>query len=1021
MAANEAKTYWRGLEEREGDTEFLAASADEFRSAPELGGLGITRRGFLRAAGFAFAGTTLAGCQRTPVHQAIPYLIQPEGITPGRSYHYASTCGGCSSGCGLLVNVRDGRPIKLEGNPEHPASRGGLCAVGQASILGLYDRLRLRGPLRNGQPATWAEVDHDLQSRLAELRKRDGAVRFLTGTILSPTLRAAIGGFLAGFRDGRHVTCDAVSCSAILDAHAATHGARVLPHYHLNQAEVLIGFDADFLGTWISPVEFAAAYHQGRPLNEAGPRLSYHVQFESRLSLTGSNADQRVRIAPGELDLILTHLAARLATRAGVPLETAGIETSPIPTRLLDRLDSLLWQSRGRSLVLCGSQNVRSQILCNFINHLLGNYGTTLDVEHPSYQRQGNDRDVQTLLQELRDGKVSALFLYKSNPAYDLPGGEELARALGRVPLVVSCAERLDESAKHAHYLCPDHQYLESWADAEPVSGVMTLTQPAIAPMGDTRSVLESLATWTGAPKTAYDQLREAWRAQVLPRQDAVPDFQTFWDKAVRDGFAKVKPNRVPVKPFDSAAVRPVLNAERLSEGALALVLYPKVAMPDGSHAYNPWLQELPDPVSKVTWDNYACLAPETADRLGLTDGDVVRIQADAAGESLSLELPVLRQPGQHDQVLAVALGYGTKVSERFAQVGPQWFEGRGTLGANGLVGVNAAPLQVWKDGNLRYAGSDVRLTRTAKRHPLASTQTYHRLTMPEHLAPSGVGPRPIIQETTLQQLGVDRVTKRSGHAHEETHGDLWPNDHPMPGAHWGMTIDLSACTGCSACVIACQVENNIPVVGKDEVLREREMHWIRIDRYYSGDGDTVEVAHQPMLCQHCGNAPCEAVCPVIATVHSEDGLNQQIYNRCVGTRYCANNCPYKVRRFNWFNYAREDTLQNLVLNPDVTVRSRGVMEKCTFCVQRIQEAKITAAARGTVPSDGAIQTACQQSCPTQAIIFGDLNDPKSRVARAAASQRRYQVLAELNVRPSITYLSLVRNRPTDAEGDHRG
>jgi molybdopterin-containing oxidoreductase family iron-sulfur binding subunit len=1020
MSVKQPKTYWMSLPERDGDAEHLAASGDEFRAVPERGGLDLSRRGFLKAAGFAFVGAALNGCQRTPEHKAIPYLVQPEAITPGRSLFYASTCGGCSSGCGLLVKDRDGRPIKLEGNPEHSLSHGGLCAVGQASILGLYDRLRLRHPLRDGRDSTWEEVDREILTRLDNIRKQGGAVRFLTSTILSPTLRAAIGRFLEIFPDGRHIIYDAASCSAILDAHALTHGARVLPRHRLDRAEVLVAFDADFLGTWISPVEFAAAYHRGRPLDESAPRLSYHVQFESRLSLTGSKADQRVRIAPGEAGLILTHLAARIAAKAGTTLETDGLEESPISSGLLDRLTTLLWHTRGRSLVLCGSQDVKAQLLCNFINHHLCNYGATLDVEHPSYQRQGDDRRMQTLLQELHDGRVAALFVYKANPIYDLPGSEELANALGRVPLVVSCAERLDETARRAQFVCPDHHYLESWLDAEPVSGLVSLIQPALSPLGQTRSILESVAAWSRTPKSAYDQLRQGWQTQVFPRQDKAKDFQTFWDRAVHDGHAQVQSGKMSVHTFDGKAVRSVLTTERPPEETFALVLYPKVGMPDGSHAYNPWLHELPDPISKVTWDNYACLSPAAAKRLGLADGDVVRVEVSDSGGKQMLELPVFQQPGQHDQALAVALGYGARVSERFEQVGPEWLEGRGTLGENGLVGVNAAPLLSWtKDGNLRYAGVVVRLTRTAKRHALASTQTYHRLKMPDHLAPPDAGQRPIIHDMTLAEFQGHRPKRESAHGRKSL--DLWPPDHPISGAHWGMVIDLNACTGCSACVVACQVENNIPVVGKDEVLREREMHWLRIDRYYSGDGGDVDVAHQPMLCQHCENAPCETVCPVLATVHSEEGLNQQIYNRCVGTRYCANNCPYKVRRFNWFNYAHKDALQNLVLNPDVTVRSRGVMEKCTFCVQRIQGGKIAAGGNGTLPADGVIQTACQQSCPTQAIVFGDLNDPNSMASRLLRSRRRYQVLEELNVRPSVNYLSLVRNRPASAEEEHRG
>ena len=1019
MSPNVAKTYWRSLEERDANFDPLAAAGDEFREAPETDGSELGRRGFLKAAGFAF-GVALSGCQRMPEHEAIPYLVQPAEITPGRAYDYASTCGACPSGCGILAKVRDGRPIKLEGNPEHPLSQGGLCAAGQASILGLYDQLRLRQPLREGKPTTWPEADKEIMSRLDKLRQTDGAVRFLTSTIISPTLHGAIDRFLSGFKDGRHVTYDALSCSAVFDAHASTHGVRTLPRYHLDRAEVVVGFDADFLGTWISPVEFGAAYRQARRVDDKTSRPSYHVQFESRLSLTGSKADRRVCLASGEMGLAATHLAARLAKMAGEPFESGGIAEPPVAAEVLDRLAERLWRSRGRSLILCGSQDVRVQILCNLANHLLSNYGSTLDVEHPSRQRQGRDHDLRTLLDELREGRVAALFIYKSNPVYELPGSEQLTRDLSRVPLIVSCSERLDETASHAHFVCPDHHYLESWSDAEPVQGVVSLSQPAVHPLGDTRAVLESLAAWAKSPKSAYEQLRARWQAEVFPDQDATDDFQAFWDRAVHDGYVQVNPNKRPIRAFNAGSARPVAAADSPPEESLTLVLYPKVGMTDGSHAYNPWLQELPDPISKVTWDNYACLSPAAALRLDLDDGDVVRVELARGREKQSIELPVFRQPGQHDQVVCVALGYGARVSERFAKVGPQWLEGRETVGENGLVGVNAAPLLEWKDGGLYHAGMSVRLTRTAKRHALASTQTYHRLKAPEHLAGSDNSPRPIILETTLQELLAEQSSPERAAAEAHEHEDLWPPDHPQPGAHWGMTIDLNACTGCSACVIACQVENNIPVVGKDEVLREREMHWLRIDRYYSGDDRDVDVAYQPMLCQHCGNAPCEAVCPVLATVHSEEGLNQQIYNRCVGTRYCANNCPYKTRRFNWFNYARDDLLQNLVLNPDVTVRSRGVMEKCSFCVQRIQEAKIAAGGHGARPADGVIQTACQQSCPTQAIVFGDLNDPSSRVAQLSRNRRGYQVLEELNVRPSITYLGLVRNRPDGIEGEKR-
>jgi molybdopterin-containing oxidoreductase family iron-sulfur binding subunit len=968
----------------------------------------VNRRTFLKLAGFAFGGAAIAGCQRAPVQQAVTYLSSPEGLVPGRTYQYAATCGACSAGCGLLVQNRDGRPLKLEGNPDHPLSRGGLCAAGQASLLGLYDRLRLQQPLRNGQKASWAEVDKAICDQLTSIREKGGAVRFLTGTLTSPTGRALMKRFLGQFPDARHVVHDAPSCSAIAEAHFRTHGVRALPHYHLEQAEVIVAFDADFLGSWIAPVEFAAAYQGNRRLDGPTPQLSYHVQLEPRLSLTGSKADQRIRLAPGEIGLVLTHLAVRLAKKAGQAWAAPDLAESPVPPAFLDHLAEHLWQSRKRSLVLCGTQDVAEHALCNYLNHLLDAYGTTVDLEHPSYQRTGSDPDLQKLLGELRDGRVAGLFLYGTNPLYDLPDGQALAEHLRRLPLLVSCAERLDETAALAQYVCPVPHYLETWSDAEPVEGVIDLSQPVLKPLGDTRPLLESLAAWLGGPQSTFDLLRKHWEAQVYPRRSVQAEsFQAFWDSAVHGGYARVQPRAVAVK-FDVGKVHPVSQARRPAADEFSLVLYTKVGMPNGSHAYNPWLQELPDPISKATWDNYACLSPAAAARLGVADGDVVRLEADGPGAAV--ELPVLVLAGQHDAVVAVALGYGSRLSERFAAIGPRWLEAGPTVGANGLVGSNASPLLSWEAGTLRPGRDHVRLTRTGKQHPLAVTQMYSSLELPARFAPPGQERRQTVQETTLSAFQkAGQAPPREGHEQ----ADLWPADHPETGHRWGMAIDLNACTGCSACIIACQAENNIPVVGKDEVRRHREMHWLRIDRYYADSDDgAVTVAHQPMLCQHCGNAPCEVVCPVLATVHSAEGLNQQVYNRCVGTRYCANNCPYKVRRFNWFDYAHDDPLHNLLLNPEVTVRSRGVMEKCTFCVQRIEQARIEARRTGQELADGDIQTACQQSCPSRAIVFGDLNSPTSRVAQLSRSRRAYRVLEELNVRPSISYLGLVRNRP---------
>jgi molybdopterin-containing oxidoreductase family iron-sulfur binding subunit len=997
---------------------------------PPGDGAGPSRRDFLKLAGFAFAGTALASCQRAPVRYAVPYLVAPEEITPGRSYEYASTCGACSAGCGLLVKNRDGRPIKLEGNPDHPLSSGGLCAVGQASLLGLYDQQRLQHPFQGNRPAQWLDVDQAIGRQLEAIRKQKGAVRFLTGPGVGPTTGEMLRRFLGTFANGRHVVHDPRSCSAILEAHRRTHGTRLLPHYHLDKADVIVSFDADFLDTWISPVEFTAAYQAGRRLEGTTPRLSYHVQFESLLSLTGTKADQRIILAPSEIGVAMSHLAVLLTKKAGVPFPEGRLDEAPVSRAFLEHLADYLWQNRQRSLVLCGSQDVDLQVLGNFLNHVLGNYSSTVDIARPSNQRIDDDQELETLLQELHDGKVQALFIYQSNPIHDLPAGDRIAEDLKRVPLVVSLSPRLDETARLAHFVCPDHHTLESWNDVEPVNGLVGLIQPVIAPLGNTRSLLESLAAWSGKSRTAYELLRDHWEKELLPRSTQRVAFQDFWDGTLRKGFVQVKARPIKAGSFNSGIVRATPASGQPADDRFSLILYSKVGMPDASHAYNPWLHELPDPLSKVTWDNYASLSPAAASRLGITDGDMVRLETSAeGGRSVVLELPAFVQPGQHDRLVAVALGYGSILSERFAKIGPPWLEARPTVGSNGMVGKNAAPLLSWVSSGLRFNQEGVRLTKTGEQHPLASTQSYNKITVPPHLALPGQEQRPIIHDTTLAAYRNGKQPQRNApageppgqHSHYKATDDLWPDDHPMAGPHYGMTIDLTACTGCSACVIACQAENNIPVVGKDEVRRQREMHWLRIDRYYTDRDGAVEVAHQPMLCQHCGNAPCEVVCPVLATVHSAEGLNEQVYNRCVGTRYCANNCPYKVRRFNWFDYIHDDLLHNLVLNPDVTVRSRGVMEKCTFCVQRIQEAKLEAGRLGQVVRDGDIQTACQQSCPAQAITFGNLNDPKSRVARLTASRRSYQVLGELNIRPSVSYLTLVRNRPTGAEGNKHG
>lgn len=1030
--------------------ERLAPSGAAGWDPPRDGLLSLDRRRFLEASGFALFVSALSGCFRAPTRTVLSAPTGEEGSVPGLARYYASTCGGCPAGCGVLVKTRDGRPIKLEGNPDHALSQGGLCAVGQAEVLGLYDSQRLREPTLDGHAADWARIDERVRKGLAAAQDANRSVVLLTGTIHSPTTRAAIAKFLADVPGARHVTYDPLSASAIADGHRLTHGVRTIPRYRFDRADVIVSLGADFLGTWISPVEYTAGYRTRRvptraavgqasslPLpagSQAGslrhgtgnpPEMSYHVQIESRMSLTGSNADERWAVPPEALGAIAGRLAAELAALAGRKLDGTP-PAAPVDDAKLKALAERLWHARGKSLVVCDSQDVPTQIVCNWINDVLDGYGKTLEIAPESRQRSGDDAALAGVLDQLDKGAIGVLVIAGVNPVYDLPGGQKLAERLrgGKAPLVVRLGTHADETAAAAQCVCPESHWLESWGDAEPVAGVLSLCQPTIPKLGSSRSLLECLLAWSQPmtpadfdPATAaYNAVREHWQKEVFPRRPQKKqklDAVTFWEESLRVGAVAVPSAAGEPKPVDDKLVQLAKLPAPATGDSLSLVLYPKVGLLDGRAAQNPWLQELPDPVTKAVWDNYACLSPQAAERLGVRQDDLVRVTAGGA----SLELPVLVQPGQHDRIVAVALGYGRTGTDRFAEVGPQWLEARPTVGPNGLVGVNAAPLLRLAGGQLNYTRTDVRVEPAGGSRRLATTQQHHSLSVPEHLATPGTEHRPIVQQTTLAAYRDD--AHAGAEHHHEFEGELWPDDHPYTGHRWCMVIDLNKCTGCSACVIACQAENNVPVVGRDEVLRSREMHWMRIDRYFDESAVGVTALHQPMMCHHCANAPCENVCPVLATVHSAEGLNQQVYNRCVGTRYCANNCPYKVRRFNWFEYSKKERLENAALNPDITVRSRGVMEKCSFCVQRIQEAAQLARQRGEKVADGGVRTACQQSCPAGAILFGDLNDPQSAVARAVAEGRHFQVLPELNVRPRVGYLRVVRNREQQSQEPH--
>lgn len=966
-----------------------------------------SRRSFLKLAGFGVGAATLAACERGPVRLVVPRLDAVEGMAPGRAYLVATTCGGCEARCGVLARCRDGRPVKLEGNPEHATSRGGLCAVGQAEVLELYDGQRFETPRLDGRAVSWEAVDGRVRSRLGTAAA--GSVQILTRTVTSPSTRSWIARFREKYGAG-HVEWDPRSASALLAAHEQCVGVRAVPRYRFEGARVIASFDADFLGTWISPVEFAKGYASGRRLSDDAPTMSRHVQIESRMSLTGASADERLVTAPWEIRPLLAALVVALAARAGADPEVPEAAAGAPHANAVARLASDLWDARGESLVVCGSDDAACQALALRANDLLGNLGRTVDLSRPALSRRGDDAALEELVRRMSVGEVEVLVIDGLDPVYELPSSLGFADALGKVGLVVTTSPRADDTSSRAAAIVPAPHELESWNDAEAVAGRFSLSQPTVPPLRSARTLRASLAAWLGVGADDGGLVRAHWREHVHPLFPA-GSFDAFFDRALHDGYVALDTRAPdPATSWRAGALRRLVGGAAPGsppDGSLALLLYPKVGLPEGRHAHNPWLQELADPLTTVTWENYACLAPATAESMGLADGDVVRLSAEGTG---ALELPVRVMPGQHPRTVAVALGYGVAGTDRFSRIGPSWLEGRLTVRDGERVGRRAADLLSLEGGHLRFAGRAVRLERTGAAVEMAATQDHHSLEVPHHLAPRGGEVRGAVLQTTIGRLRDDPA--HAIHRHEHPAVSLWPDDHVTDGPRWGMVVDLAACNGCSGCVVACQAENNVPGVGKDEVHRHREMTWLRMDRYFTGEGDGLRVNHQPMMCQHCENAPCETVCPVLATVHSEDGLNQQVYNRCVGTRYCANNCPYKTRRFNWFDYPRREELRNLALNPDVTVRTRGVMEKCSMCIQRIQEGKSEARRTGRPLADGDVRTACQQSCPADAITFGDLNDPESAVARLARGPRAYAVLSELNVRPGVTYLADVVNGP---------
>ncbi len=959
------------------------------KSAPAT----VERRGFLKGLGISGV-VTLTACERLPVRRSLPYLVPPEEVTPGTFVDYASTCAGCAASCGLKIATRDGRPIKLEGLPEHATSQGGLCATGQAEVRGLYDAGRLRSPTLAGKKSTWDELDRHVRTELAAVNASGKGVVVLAKTLVSPTARQTIEAFLAPF-GGSLVEYDAPtdSASATLAAYEHLDGQAKQPTVHLEPTDLLVGLGADLLGAGPDPVAFTALYAARRRRRK--DRDFEHVQIEGSLTLTGAAADERIQATTVERELIalwlLRHVSDGLGSAAAA---SAGALLGDLPDlgQHADRVRSLaegLLRHLGRTLVVSGSVSVREQTAVALVNRLLGNEGQSIDLARPMRTRRGRDATTLKLIVAMATGNIGAVIFLACNPVEELPDGEALAATLGRLPLSVAITDRPNATAKACHTVAAAHHALESWGDAAVRDDLLTIAQPTIRPLFDTRHPIENFLNWSDASETDGRDYRAhlmaSWRRRVFDaRRDDV--FKTFWNGAVSRGSvptaiaAAARPatsdadatSNANGDPTPEAELRSLLKAEpQAGAGTLEVELIAEVALRDGRSSFNPWLREMPDPLTRSAWAGAVRVAPVRARSLGITDGDMLAIEVGKT----TIEMPARVLPGQHPSVLGVPVGYGL------------------VDGDAGAPARNGYQLARWQDGALQTRGLPATATKTGRTGLLPIVQPH----------PSSEG-RPIIGQVSKP----DEKIVFPGHGHHGPAHSLW--DERQYDIHWEMVIDLDACTGCSACVVACQAENNLPVVGPTEVARHHDMAWLRIDRYFDGNADNPDVLFEPMLCAQCDNAPCETVCPVAATVHGHDGLNIQVYNRCVGTRYCANNCPYKVRRFNWFDYTPKDPVERMVLNPDVVVRERGVMEKCTFCVQRIQRARISAKRRGdTGPVQ--VETACQQSCPAKAIRFGDGAKKNEALDEAKHDPRSFQILADLGLQPSITYLARVRRR----------
>ena len=1022
MAAN--KTYWKNTEQLNEDSSLVdQIEQKEFAShlpvnefledQTSLEESNTSRRDFLKYVGFSTAAATLAACEG-PVIKSVPYVVQPEQIRPGIANYYATSIADGFDFGSVLIKTREGRPIKVENNPDVPVL-GGANARVHASVLSMYDTQRLQGPKANGEDVSWEDLNTQVVAKLNALAATGKEVVLLTQSFASPTTKNIIADFTQKFSNIKHVTLDTVSSSEALDAFEAAYGKRALADYDFSKAKTIVSVGADFLGDWQGG-GFDSGYSQTRiPHKDHGKAsMSKHFQFEANLTLSGAAADVRVPATPTAQKNILAHIYAGLTGTNVVG------KLSQAHQAKVEEAVAQLKAAGKKAVVVSGIQDTNAQSLVLSINNLL--QSEVMDVAQPRLIFQGNTNEANVVVDQVINGTLGGLITVGINPVYSLPNGEAFAEGIKKLDLSVAFSMKEDDTAKAAQYVAATPHYLESWGDFEFKQGHFALAQPTIRPLFDTVQFQDALLGWSGSDTTYYEAIQENWASSILNGAS--------WNKVLHDGFISASnEEKVSYKESDLTSAVNALAAAK--SGGLELSLYTKTGLGDGQQANNPWLQELPDPISRVTWDNYLTVSAQDAAALGLKNVNVANgalngSYAKVVVGDTSLIVPVLIQPGQAKGSVGLALGYGNRQGlQEEMQVGVNGYKFYNNSNAIQIAEVSLA------DGF----------------HEFACTQLHNTL----------MGRGDIVKETTLEIFNTkDKaywnsipVVSKNHMEYEVTSDevDMWQEFDRSIGHHFNLSIDLNACTGCGACVIACHAENNVPVVGKEEVRKSRDMHWLRIDRYYSSDetfegdvatkenisgiGDSLttfgkmeqasenpQVTFQPVMCQHCNHAPCETVCPVAASSHGRQGQNHMAYNRCVGTRYCANNCPYKVRRFNWFLYNKNDEfdyhmnndLGRMVLNPDVVVRSRGVMEKCSMCIQKTQKTILDAKLDGRQIKDGEFQTACSAACSNGAMTFGDINDKDSKITELKENERMYHLLEHVGTKPNVMYQTKVRN-----------